>query len=248
MKLKAKFLGIIKPIIFFFVKYECTICNVELENRNAICFDCNRKMGVIDQSSICEKCGRFCLADSCIFCIQKPPSFNFGRTVCIYNAESSAVIKAFKYYGNSLCGEFMAQKMTHILQKQFPIEQIDIITAVPMSWLKEYFKGRNHASQLAMKIAKNIGIEYNSNILKRKFKFKRQALLNQQQRRDNVRGVFTARKNISGKTVLIIDDTITTGSTLNECTKALLNAGAKGVFVLTFAKSIADEQILHNSL
>jgi predicted amidophosphoribosyltransferase len=72
--------------------------------------------------------------------------------------------------------------------------------------------------------------------------------LNQQQRRENVLGVFTASKNLSGKTVLIIDDTITTGSTLNECTKALLNAGAKGVFVLTFAKSIADEQIFRTSL
>jgi len=248
MKLKAKFLKIIKPAFFFFVKYECIICNAELQKRKAICFNCNRKMGVVDQSSICEKCGRFCLVDSCIFCLQTPPLFNFGRTVCIYNAESSAIIKAFKYYGNSLCGEFMAQKMTQILQNQFPIEQIDIITAVPMSWLKEYFKGRNHASQLAMKIAKNVGIECDTTILKRRFKFKRQALLNQQQRRENVIGVFTARKNIFGKTVLIIDDTITTGSTLNECTKALLNAGAKSVFVLTFAKSIADEQIFKTSL
>ena len=138
--------------------------------------------------------------------------------------------------------------MTNILQNQFPIEQIDIITCVPMSWLKEYFKGRNHASQLTIKIAKNVGMKCDTNILKRRFKFKRQALLNQQQRRENVLGVFKARKNIFGKTVLIIDDTITTGSTLNECTKALLNAGAKGVFVLTFAKSIADEQIFKTSL
>ena len=248
MRLKAKFLKIIKPIIFFFVKYECTICNVELKQRNAICFDCNRKMGLVNQSSICCKCGRFCLVDSCIFCLQNPPLFNFARTVCFYNGESSTVIKAFKYYSNSLCGEFMIQKMTHILQHQFPIEQIDVVTSVPMSWMKEYFKGRNHASQLALKIAKNVGIKCDTNILKRRFKFKRQAVLNQQQRRENVIGVFKARKNIFGKTVLIIDDTITTGSTLNECTKALLNAGAKGVFVLTFAKSIADEQIFKTSL
>ncbi len=250
-KMLSKFIRVIKlvikPIIFFFVKYECVICEEEVRIKSPVCFNCNRKIGAINQSSVCEKCGRYCLAQHCIFCLQNPPYFKQGKAFCVYDATSSRVIKQFKYYGNSLCREFMAKKMTQILQRDFLKNgvEIDLITCVPMSWFKEYLNGKNHAGQLSSKIAKNVGIKYNPNLLKRKFKFKRQVLLNQKDRIENVRGVFTTKNcsEIVGKSILIIDDTITTGATLNECTKALLQSSANNIFVLTFGKSIADETI-----
>ena len=246
MRLLNSILVKIKKLIFFFVKYECIVCGCNLKVRNCICFECNKKIEIIDQSCVCEICGRYCLVSRCIFCLQNPPLFTYAKAFCNYNEISSNIIKQFKYYDNNLCKNFIIQKMTKLLKLHFVISEIDIITCVPTSWLKEYFKGRNHASQIASKIAKNVGIEFSFNILKRKFKWKRQALLNKQERAKNVIGVFSVinKEKIADKNVLIIDDTITTGSTINECTKTMLNAGARSVIVLTFAKSIADESML----
>jgi competence protein ComFC len=244
MKFLSKFLQTIKNLCFFFVKYECITCEKEISVRKIICFECLKNLNIINQSSACIKCGRYCISEICIFCTHNTPHFAQAKAFCVYDETSSAIIKAFKYHKNTLAGKFIAEQTTKLLQNTFlKTESIDIITCVPMSLLKEYIKGNNHAGNLAFQIARNVQIEYNFNILKRKFRFKRQALLNKQDRAKNVAGVFYCKKKLSlaGKNILLIDDTITTSATVNECTKALLKAGASNVFVLTFAKSIADE-------
>lgn len=238
LKMMRKFL---KTIASCFMKHECVCCSEEVPYGKVLCFNCNRAMGMIEQTSTCKKCGRYCLTESCYFCVQSPPLFAMAKAFCVYGVESAAIIKEFKYYNNTLCLKFIAEKITPLMQH---FSGIDIITSVPMNFIKEYIKGYNHAGKLAKILSENSNAIFKPFLLKRRFSWRRQAILNRQERFQNISGVFICKEDVSGKNILLIDDAITTGATANECAKVLLGAGAGNVFVLTFAKSITDETIL----
>lgn len=137
----------------------------------------------------------------------------------------------------------MFQKMLHIVNTHF--HNIDIIAPVPMNFFKEWWKGYNHSDKIAQRLAKSLRLVC-LHLLSKKFFIKRQAVSSRAERLVNIKNVFILNTmyDIKGKNILLIDDITTTGATANECAKVLLNAGARNVFLLTFAKSITDEEIL----
>ena len=243
--LKYTFFNILKH----FIKYQCVACKTDIQKAQTLCHLCVKGIDIIDQSSVCNKCGRYCLVDICYFCIHTPPVFQQAKAFCIYNEKSSTLIKHFKYYNDTLCEKFICEKVKLVLSNWSIIKDINIMTPVPMNWFKEYLKGYNHSAKLARNLAKSVGLNFLPFLLKKKFSFYRQALSSKKERLKNINGVFSIdeRYNIIGKNILLIDDTITTGATVNECSRVLLQAGAKSVFVLTFAKSIKDEEIFASS-
>ena len=235
-------LKVLKQIASHFFCYKCIYCSVEISKPLPLCFSCQKEMGLVNQSSICRKCGRYCLTEICTFCIHAPNIFEKARTYCVYSEISSSVIKQFKYYNNSICKKFIIKKISFVYNTHFLKENIEIITSVPMNSFKEWWKGYNHSQKISQEIAKTFDLKH-INLLKKSFTLKRQALLNKEKRLTNVKNTISYKHNkrLEDKTVLLIDDTITTGSTVSECCKVLLQHGAKKVLVLTFAKSIADE-------
>ncbi len=237
---------IFNSIFSAFIKYECVACDIEHSRANPLCGDCQRQIGAIDQSTVCKKCGRYCLADVCYFCITSPPLFTKAYAYCVYDDISSTTIKNFKYHNNTRCMNFIAHKMAMLAFDCIQYNTIDYITCVPMNGLKEYIKGYNHSGKIAKVIAKEINTVFLPSLLKRKLSFKRQAVSSRSERFKNIDGSFKVvqKGKMKGKAVLLIDDTITTGATANECAKVLFEAGASAVIVLTFAKSIKDEENL----
>ena len=239
----------LKQIVSNFIKYQCVACKTDIQKAQTLCYVCFKDIDIIDQSSVCNKCGRYCLVDICYFCIHTPPIFMQAKAFCIYNEKSSTLIKHFKYYNDTLCEKFICDKIKLIFNGWSITKDISIVTSVPMNWFKEYLKGYNHSAKLARNLAKSTGLNFLPFLLNKKFSFYRQALSSKKERLKNINGVFSIdeRYNIIGKNILLIDDTITTGATVNECSRVLLQAGAKSVFVLTFAKSIKDEEIFASS-
>jgi predicted amidophosphoribosyltransferase len=117
-----------------------------------------------------------------------------------------------------------------------------------MNGIKEWIKGYNHTSQIAKDCFSDTNIKILPFALQKKFIFKKQAGSSKKERLANMAGVFylDTKHRLTGANVLLLDDVMTTGATINECTKVLFEAGVKNVFVLTFAKSIADEEMLKN--
>ena len=113
-----------------------------------------------------------------------------------------------------------------------------------MNFVKEYIKGYNHAAQIARLAFKNTKYPILPFAIRKKFITKKQAGSSRSERLQNMHGVFhtTRQYDIRNKNVLLVDDIITTGATIDECTKVLLQNGVKDVYVLTFAKSIKDEE------
>jgi competence protein ComFC len=111
------------------------------------------------------------------------------------------------------------------------------ITMVPMHWYRQWRRGYNQAEILAKGLAEKLDIPFTP-LLKRHHWTSAQALKNRLQRRENMRNIFTAnekQKSPQGA-ILLIDDVITTGATLEACSQALIKSGAEKVYILTAAR------------
>ncbi len=114
----------------------------------------------------------------------------------------------------------------------------DVVLAVPLHRARERERGYNQSEWLAKRIAVDLRSQYAHNALRRVRATDQQALLSPDQRLANVRDAFSAnRQLLHGKSVMIIDDVLTTGATLTECASACMQAGAAGVAALTLARA-----------
>ncbi len=141
------------------------------------------------------------------------------------------------------CGQIaplMAEYMTASVKESFSDYSFDIVTFVPMHKKRKRKSLYNHSKLLAAEISKNLDVPIASLLVKTKNN-SLQHRLPSQERIKNVKGVYSVNKKygktLKGKTVLLCDDVITTGSTLSECCKVLEKAGAKDVFCVAFSKA-----------
>lgn len=136
----------------------------------------------------------------------------------------------------------MALELSKVLIKyNWPV---DVIVPMPLSKKREFDRGYNQASVFAFPLALLTGIKYSSRLLRKVKETVSQVGLTADQRRENVRGVFEAnQRRVSGKTILLVDDVATTGSSISEASQALMVAGAKDVYVLTIARALPHHDL-----
>jgi ComF family protein len=113
----------------------------------------------------------------------------------------------------------------------------EIVLAVPLHGARKRERGYNQAQLLAVQLGKNLGIPSPEGIVERSKQTKSQTTMNKEQRRRNVEGIFAVREpeKIKGKTVILVDDVLTTGATIGSCGHTLLAAGARKVLAATAA-------------
>ena len=107
---------------------------------------------------------------------------------------------------------------------------VDVVLPVPLFADREAERGYNQAALLGQHLSAVMGLKYSADSLKRVRETSQQALLTQEERRSNVRGAFEASEGVMGLAVLLVDDVVTTGSTLGECAIALKVKGAGAVY------------------
>jgi ComF family protein len=117
--------------------------------------------------------------------------------------------------------------------------QIDVIIPVPLGVARQKERGYNQAALIARPVALGTGRSYRPKALSRVRETKTQVGLSIEERRKNVGGAFKAeRQRVVDKNVLLIDDVLTTGSTMEACAAALIEAGAGKVYGLTLARAL----------
>jgi competence protein ComFC len=142
-----------------------------------------------------------------------------------------------KYRRNIGFGESIAMQMTDFVRSlQWPI---DVLIPVPLGKKRLKERGYNQVALVARPLAYQLGFSYEPNALKKTRETRSQVGLSVSQRSENVQDAYQADSRVvKGKSVLIMDDVATTGSTLSACTAALLSAGAQEVYVLTIARAL----------
>lgn len=177
----------------------------------------------------------------CGACARETPPFGRARAAFVYDDASRKMVLAFKHADQTEWAGLFATMLMRAGQEL--IDDCDLIIPIPLSRKKLFSRRYNQSGEMARKLSINSGKAFAPGLLERipvrGAKKASQASLSRRARFENVRGVFKVPvKNASklqGKSVLLVDDVLTTGATVRAASRALISAGAKNVDVLTLA-------------
>jgi competence protein ComFC len=193
----------------------------------------------------CENCGRVDTAwcDDCLVRLQAHPLFIRERhnvahipqllASGVHEGLLQTAIHAFKYHQQPQLGMILGERLARLLPQN--AWQIDLVTPVPLHASRMKKRGYNQSEVLGNIVAQSHAIPLNSLAILRERETRQQVGLNRAERMVNVADAFRATDVVIGKTLLIVDDVVTTGSTLSACADAALQGGAKRVYALTLA-------------
>lgn len=175
--------------------------------------------------TLCSRCQRF------------PPQYRAIRSWAVFEGQIQKAIHALKYENNLGLGEFMSKFLCQTFSQTD--WEVDIVTPVPLGVERFKERGYNQAMLLARPFAWKMSLPHKPNALKRTRETRSQVELSISERQKNVAGAFKADPEIvSGKSVLVVDDVTTTGSTISACADALHDANAKQIYGLTLARPV----------
>lgn len=201
------------------------------------CESCQFQTKVLS-SPICNRCGRPHDREGvCNLCISSQPVISSIRSWAIYEDPLRNAIHRLKYHRDISLGEVLSRHL--IGSMQYVHWPIDMIVPVPLARSRLVERGYNHAALLAYPLALNTGIDYRPKVLHRVRETKTQVGLSFEQRKHNVAGAFVAEsEKVVNKRILLIDDIVTSGATLDACARGLLMAGASDIYGLTLARAL----------
>lgn len=225
---------------------KCLGCYTLVENQESLCSDCWKKINFI-QNPQCKICGypfHYQKEENflCVPCIRKEPSYDKARAVFIYDENSSYLIKNFKYNDNLVGCNLYARWLANIGKDILPNS---ILIPIPLHPVRLFIRKYNQAALIANTLGRIKNLPVLTDGLIRNRYIKPQYTLNNKQRFLNVKGVFNFNKKynslIKGKNIILIDDVMTTGATVEECSKVLKKETSAKIFVLTLAKTIISK-------
>ncbi len=200
------------------------------------CPDCWDKR-VLYSNDICQKCGKPSPQKTiCIECTSTSSPLSKIRSLGEYDGILHDFIIALKYYRNIGLAEMLLPDLRQVIENaQF---NFDMIVPVPLNKIRQRQRGYNQVAVWGKLLSESLKIPLSMHVLKRERNTASQVNLSAEKRMKNVLGAFSANPDrINGKNILLLDDVITTGATLNECAAMLKEGGAEQIFALTIARS-----------
>lgn len=183
----------------------------------------------------CDVCWTLHGEQGCRHCGQSPPAFSQLRSAVVYEGVSRDAVLALKFRGLSSIAPLLAAGLASSVEAWNP--PVDAIVPVPLAPGRKRGRGYDQAELLAKELARTTGIHCETRALRRRGATAPQTEQpDEVARRKNVEKAFgPGTRRLSGG-VLLIDDVVTTGSTLDACARVLLEEGADAVYALTFAR------------
>lgn len=237
---------LIGHLLDFFLPTACSYCNAPVVD-SGIPFFCSACWAdfLVMTSPFCQKCGRpfdspEALSHSpdhcCMHCRKDPPLFDQALSVGLFEGPLREAIHQFKYRPCGALAMPLARWMTDNLKS---IDGVDVIMPIPLHSLRLRQRGFNQSLLLAHQLAVTFSIPLSYDNLLRVIPTKPQVELSGEQRIKNVKNAFALARpeEISGRSILLVDDVFTTGATVNECTKVLRESGSTVVRALTIARA-----------
>jgi len=216
----------------------CAVCDeVSSPAGKPVCDVCRKKIRYIDEP-ICYKCGKR-LADKdteyCHDCMKTEHLYIRGYGLYEYESMKQSIYR-FKYKNRREYAEFYGQEMKRRLGKEIGQWNAQAFIPIPLHKSKQRIRGYNQADELAKQLGKQFGIPVESKILTRIKKTVPQKELNPAERQNNLKKAFKiAQNDVKLKTIIIVDDIYTTGSTIDAASEVLLAGGAERIYFLSLA-------------
>jgi ComF family protein len=222
----------------------CPTCREPVADPGAVCSQCWSKLSFISRP-YCERLGIPFAYDPgpgvlSMEAIADPPSYNRARAAVRYDETARTMVQAFKYGDRLDLAPAMARWMATAGREL--LGEADALIPVPLHWRRLWSRRFNQAATLAQTVSRISGVPVAHDLLKRRRATRQQVGLTQAERARNVQGAFRvareARGEVRGKRLLLVDDVLTSGATLDTCARILLRAGAANVDVLVFARVV----------
>ena len=195
------------------------------------CAVCSATLVGGDGESVCEDCT-----------LRSRPAFERSACALRYEGAARELVRRFKFRRAFHWRDDFADFMEAAVSSRFEAAAIDAVAPVPMAFWHRWNRGYSPAAILARALAARLERRYEGGALGRIGHPRRQSELPAAERRTNVIGTFAVRRPewVRGRTLLVVDDIMTTGATLSECARVLLAAGAERVWVATLARTPRD--------
>ena len=172
----------------------------------------------------------------CGACLKQAPHFDATQAVFCYDFPVDRLIQALKYGHRLACADFLARELVVLATTRRP----DLILPVPLAAARLAQRGFNQALEVARPLAGALGVPLEIHRVRRRRDTAPQANLPWKERARNIRHAFECEIDLAGKTVLLVDDVMTTGATLDELARTLKAHGAARVENRVLARTLKD--------
>ena len=207
-----------------------------------LCWECFRTLP-LGAGFCCDHCGRLTEraeehAFLCGICRRDPPAFDRARVAGRFHGKLRHLTHKFKYRQGLWLANDLAALLHGCLIAQFDVSAIDVVVPIPLYRVRQRSRGYNQAALLAAQVARRIDRPHVPHALARTRNTGTQTRLTLAARKRNVSGAFTVSDPswVRGRTVLLVDDVMTTGATFSAAAKVLKKAGAWQVWAVALAR------------
>lgn len=222
--------------------HRCFLCHTQPVPSDAwLCPTCVQSLPVTD-GALCCRCGK--ALEDCR-CASNAPLYDGAAIPLFYTHQVAQGIFRFKYYGKRYYAPFLAQLMAQCIRQTFADVSFSAITYVPLHPKKQRHRGFCQTQRLAKELSRMLHLPIESGFLRHTGKggtqMQQKGL---ESRQNNAKQSFTIRKDadLSGKTYLLVDDVLTTGSTADRCAYLMHKKGAKAVYLAACATTFYHHQ------
>ena len=232
-------------LLDFALPPRCGGCGTIVDEVDSFCAGCWSKIEFLGVGG-CSRCGlplKATDASLCGLCLARPPRLDRIRAAVAYDEISRSIAMRLKYGRKVALARTMSRFM-HPLLGEFPPDAV--LVPVPLHRARLWNRGFNQSAIVARELSRRTGLPVVVDALKRVRSTPPLKGMNLRQRRRTVAGAFRAHRptEFRGRTIILVDDVLTTGSTANACARVLKRAGAARVDLISWARVIRPGQIV----
>jgi ComF family protein len=240
----ASALRLLMPVLDFALPPRCGGCGAIVDEVDSFCADCWTKIEFLGAGG-CSVCGlplEGTEIELCGRCLARPPRLERIRSATAYGEISRGIALKLKHGRKVALGRTMARFMAPLVGE---LPDDALLVPVPLHRRRVWSRGFNQSAIVARELARRIGAQVALDALQRVKSTPPLKGMSMQQRRRAVAGAIRAnpKAELRGRTVVLIDDVLTTGSTANACARALRRAGAKRVELISWARVVRPSQL-----
>lgn len=201
------------------------------DRKQDLCHACLKDLPILAQK--CQRCGIQSFSTTCGRCLKNPPPFAACHSLFAYEPPFTYMVLNLKYHQRLANARVLGELLVEKIQQEWYYHQSlpDLIIPVPLHENRLKERGFNQAVEIARPIARKLKLKIAPQAIRRIRNTPPQAQLTADERQKNIRQAFIVEADVTNKRVVIIDDVVTTGATVAEITRVLLQQGAKSVEV-----------------
>ncbi|HEY8435182.1 MAG TPA: ComF family protein [Sphingomicrobium sp.] len=236
--------GFGRAALDFALPPRCAGCGTIVPDVHSFCADCWKNIEFLGDGG-CNSCGLPLQATeqtSCARCLAQPPKIARTRSAVAYDELSRSLAIGLKY-GRKVA---IARTMAHYMAPLVRPSEDTILVPVPLHRSRIWRRGFNQSALVARELSRRLKLESQPMLLRRVRRTPPLKGMSPVQRRKTVSGAFRVSDKgaVAGKTVVLVDDVLTTGSTAEACARVLRRAGAARIELITWARVVKPSQLM----